>query len=51
MCEFQRFTKDFYSICLYTKSLCTLCVLGNKSIYNKAKMAEEQKYETFENGR
>lgn len=35
MCEFQIY-KGEIPYCEYTKSACTLCVIGNKETYNKA---------------
>ena len=42
MCEFQRVKENELPMCVYTKSLCTLCVLGNGNTYNEAVKATEK---------
>jgi hypothetical protein len=36
MCEYQRIKDDQLPMCEYTKTLCTLCVLGNGNTYKEA---------------
>ena len=41
MCDFQRVKENELPTCEYTKSLCTLCVLGNANTYKEAVKATE----------
>lgn len=42
MCEYQRIKENELPMCDYTKSLCTLCVLGNRKTYEEAQAHEEK---------
>lgn len=42
MCEYQIFHETGLPMCRYTKSLCTLCVLGNGKTYEEAVKAEKE---------
>ena len=41
MCEFQRVKENELPMCDYTKSPCTLCVIGNGNTYKEAVKAEK----------
>ena len=36
MCQYQIINENEVAMCEYTKSLCTLCVLGNGNTYKEA---------------
>ena len=38
MCEYCVIPENGLPMCEHTKELCTLCVLGNRKTYEKAKM-------------
>jgi len=43
MCEFARVNPENIHeppMCDFTKKRCTLCIMGDKNTYNKAKMAQ-----------
>ncbi len=42
MCDFAKINENNVYICEYTKSLCTLCVLGNGKTYKEAVKAAEK---------
>ena len=42
MCEYAIVNDSEMPICEYTKTLCTLCVLGNGNTYNEAVKATEK---------
>lgn len=39
MCDYAKRNENNVLICEYTKTLCTLCVLGNRKTYEEAKKA------------
>ena len=42
MCEFMKIEPYKFPQCEYTKSVCTLCVLGNRKTYNEAIKKEKE---------
>lgn len=42
MCQYQIFKGNDLPVCEYTKTLCTLCVLGNCNTYKEAEAHEEK---------
>lgn len=42
MCQYAIFKEGEVPMCEYTKTLCTLCVLGNGNTYKEAQAHEEK---------